>query len=160
MRGNRQTSRHDNEGCCQKSFHLIPEMFSSRPGYAPIPARKYSSPVPERFRPTKINFANIGKIPDSISLIDPETDFRSANIRIILSPKAPQPRRPQRRFTDKCHEIDIQQTSPQCGITLPQCSPTAQHLKPNLPRQYPFSWKVQFPGANPPRRRPISWMVQ
>ena len=131
--------------------HPSREMLLSRPGCALIPARKYSSPVPERFRPTKINSANIGKIPDSISLIDTETDFRSANIRIILSPKAPQPRRPQRRFTDKCHEIDIQQTSPQCVITLPQCSPTAQHLKPNLPRQSPFSWKVQFPGANPPR---------
>ena len=123
--------------------HPSREMLLSRPGCALIPARKYSSPIPERFRPTKINFANIGKIPDSISLIDTETDFRFAIICIILSPKAPQPRRPQRRFTDKCHEIDIQQTSPQCVITLPQCSPTAQHLKPNLPRRSPISWTVQ-----------------
>ena len=66
--------------------HPSQEMLFSRPGYALIPARKCSSPVPERFRPTKINFANIGKIPDSISLIDPETDFRFAIIRIFQPP--------------------------------------------------------------------------
>ena len=66
--------------------HPSREILFSRPGYALIPARKYSSPIPERFRPTKINFANIGKIPDSISLIDPETALRSANIRIFQLP--------------------------------------------------------------------------
>ena len=66
--------------------HPSQEMLFSRPGYALIPAGKCSSPVPERFRPTKINFANIGKIPDSISLIDPETDFRFAIIRIFQPP--------------------------------------------------------------------------
>ena len=66
--------------------HPSQEILFSRPGYALIPAGKCSSPVPERFRPTKINFANIGKIPDSISLIDPETDFRFAIIRIFQLP--------------------------------------------------------------------------
>ena len=41
--------------------HPSQEILFSRPGYALIPAGKCSSPVPERFRPTKINFANIGK---------------------------------------------------------------------------------------------------
>ena len=172
MRGNRQTSRHDNEGCCQKCFHLIPEMFSSYPGYAPIPARKYSSPVPERFRPTKINSATIGKIPDSISLIDKETALRSANIpsmryniAAMLANRSTSKTEPS---TLKTHIVDgsieysrtFHANPPFHGRfsfhvrTFHAEDPYRgrfNRIQPNLPRQYPFSWKVQFPGANPPR---------